>query len=99
MELSILKLHDPAPARPIEERRGRIRHKLHSPVYASFNGQNTGMVLELSELLDLSEDGFAVQTSQRLAVKQSISLSLDLPETKAYIHGAGQVIWSDDGVR
>jgi putative methionine-R-sulfoxide reductase with GAF domain len=99
MELSILNLHDPAPARPIEERRHRIRHKLHSPVYASFNGQSTGMVLELSELLDLSEDGFAVQTGHQLPVSQSITLSLDLPETKAHIHGAGQVVWSDGAGR
>jgi hypothetical protein len=95
MELSILKLHDPVPARPVDERRRRIRHKLHSPVYASFNGQSSGMVLELSELQDLSEEGFAVQTSQRLEVNQSITLSLDLLETKAYIHGVGQVVWSD----
>src|SRR6267378_7339683 len=99
MELSILKLHDPAPARPVDERRRRIRHKLHSPVYASFNGQSGGMVLELSELLDLSEEGFAVQTSQRLEVNQSITLSLDLPETRTYIHGTGHVVWSDGSGR
>src|SRR6266850_5204251 len=99
MELSILKLHDPTPARPVAERRRRIRHKLHSPVYASFNGQSAGMVLELSELLDLSEEGFALQTSQRLEVNQSIPLSLDLPETKAYLHGVGKVVWSDGAGR
>ncbi len=99
MELSILKLQDPAPARPFDERRRRIRHKLHSPVYASFNGSSAGMVLELSELLDLSEEGFAVQTSQGLEVNQSINLSLDLPETRAYIQGTGHVIWSDGAGR
>src|SRR3982074_2660060 len=99
MELSILKLHDPAPAPSVAERRRRIRHKLHSPVYASFNGSSAGMVLELSELLDLSEEGFAVQTSQLLEVNQSITLSLDLPETKASIHAAGQVVWSDGARR
>jgi len=99
VELSILKLHDSAPARFVDERRRRIRHKLHSPVYASFNGQSAGMVLELSELLDLSEDGFAVQTSHRLPVTQSITLSLDLPETKAHIHSVGQVVWSDSAGR
>src|SRR5258706_7177732 len=99
MELSLLKLHDQAPARRVDERRRRIRHKLHSPVYASFNGSSAGMVLELSELLDLSEEGFSVQTSQGLEVNQSLNLSLDLPETRSYIHGTGHVIWSDGAGR
>jgi GAF domain-containing protein len=54
------------------------------------------MVVDLSELLDLHEDGFAVQTSQPLEVNRAVTLCLDLPETKSYIHGSGQVIWSDD---
>jgi hypothetical protein len=99
MELSILRLQDPAPGGSAGERRRRIRHKLHSPVYASFNRPSTGMVLDLSELLDLSEDGFCVQTSERLEVDRPVTLSLDLPETKAYIHGTGQVVWSDGAGR
>jgi hypothetical protein len=94
MELSIIKLQDPAPATS-DERRRRIRHKLHTPVYASFKGPSTGMALDLSELLDLSEDGFAVQTSEQLEVNRAVSLSLDLPETKTHIHGTCQVVWSD----
>jgi putative methionine-R-sulfoxide reductase with GAF domain len=54
------------------------------------------MVVDLSELLDLHEEGFAVQTSERLEVNRAVTLCLDLPETKSYIHGSGQVIWSDD---
>ncbi len=99
MELSIIRLQDPAPGQPVGERRRRIRHKLHTPVYASFNGPSAGMVLDLSELLDLSEDGFAVQTSERLEVNQPVSFSLDLPETKAFIHGTGQVVWSNSAGR
>src|SRR5271157_607990 len=81
---------------PHGERRRSIRHKLHSPVYASFNGPQTGMVVDLSELLDLHEEGFAVQTSERLEADRVVSLCLELPETKSYIHASGQVIWSDD---
>jgi len=77
------------------ERRRSVRQKLHSPVYVSFNGPRTGMVLDLSELLDLQEDGFAVQTSEPLEMNRAVTLCLDLPETKSYIHGSGQVIWSD----
>ena len=78
------------------ERRRCVRQKLHTPVYVSFNGPQTGMVVDLSELLDLHEDGFAVQTSEPLETNRAVTLCLDLPETKSYIHGSGQVIWSDE---
>lgn len=96
MDQSARRLPDPVAASPHGERRRLIRHKLHTPVYASFNGPQAGMVVDLSELLDLHEDGFAVQTSQPLEVNRAVTLCLDLPETKSYIHGSGQVIWSDD---
>src|ERR1019366_246113 len=96
MEQSLRRLPGPVAGSRTGERRRHIRHKLHTPVYASFNGPQTGMVVDLSELLDLHEDGFAVQTSQPLEVNRAVTLCLDLPETKSYIHGSGQVIWSDD---
>ena len=98
MELSIIRLQDPAPG-PVGERRRRIRHKLHTPAYASFKGPSSGMALDLCELLDLSEDGFAVRTGERLEVNRPVSLSLDLPETKTHIQGTGQVVWSDGAGR
>jgi hypothetical protein len=57
------------------------------------------MVVDLSELLDLHEEGFAVQTSERLEADRVVSLCLELPETKSYIHASGQVIWSDNAGR
>jgi putative methionine-R-sulfoxide reductase with GAF domain len=99
MEQSLRRLPDPVAGSRKVERRRHIRHKLHTPVYASFTGPQAGMVVDLSELLDLHEDGFAVQTSQRLEVNRAVTLCLDLPETKSYIHGSGQVIWSDDSGR
>jgi hypothetical protein len=99
MDRSIERLPDPVVAAPNGERRRSVRQKLHTPVYASFNGPQTGMVVDLSELLDLHEDGFAVQTSERLEVNRAVTLCLDLPETKSFIHGSGQVIWSDDAGR
>jgi hypothetical protein len=92
-------LPDPDAGAPSGERRRSVRQKLHTPVYASFNGSQTGMVVDLSELLDLHEDGFAVQTSERLEINRAVNLYLDLPETKSFIHGSGQVIWSDDAGR
>jgi len=96
MDRSMGGLPDPVAGPPNGERRRCVRQKLHTPVYASFNGPQTGMVLDLSELLDLHEDGFAVQTSERLEMNRAVTLCLDLPETKSYIHGTGEVIWSDE---
>jgi putative methionine-R-sulfoxide reductase with GAF domain len=95
MELSILKLQDPLPTRSVGERRSHIRHKLHSPVYASFSGPNAGLVLNLSELRELSEEGFSVDTNERLDVDQQVSFSLDLPETKAKFQSTGVVVWGN----
>src|ERR1700678_1080745 len=99
MDRSILGLPDPLPGTPNGERRRCVRQKLHTPVYASFNGSQTGTVVDLSELLDLHEDGFAVQIGERLEINRAVSLCLDLPETRNFIHGSGQVMWSDDAGR
>jgi GAF domain/Sel1 repeat/PilZ domain len=96
MDRSARSLSDPVTGPYPGERRRSIRQKLHTPVYASFNGPRTAMVVDLSELIDLHEEGFAVQTSQRLDVNQAVTVCLDLPETGNYIHCSGQVIWSDD---
>jgi putative methionine-R-sulfoxide reductase with GAF domain len=79
-----------------QKRRKRVRHKVHTPAYASLNGNSGGMVLDLNEILDISQDGMSMQTSPPLEVNQTVSLCLDLSETKTYIHTTGQVIWSDD---
>ena len=97
MDRSLRRLPDPVTANG--ERRRSVRQKLHTPVYASFNGSQTGWVVDLSELLDLHEDGFAVQTSEPLEVNRALSLCLDLPETKSFIHGTGRVVWSDQSGR
>ncbi len=99
MNRSVGRLPHPLPGVSHGERRRSVRHKLHSPIYASFNGPQGGMVVDLSELLDLHEDGFAVQTSERLETDRALTLCLEMPETRSYIHGAGQVIWSDDAGR
>jgi hypothetical protein len=99
MDRSTLRFPDPVPALPHGERRHAIRQKLHSPVYASFNGSQTGSVVDLSELLDLHEGGFSVQTSGTLETNVALTFCLDLPETKNFIHGNGRVVWSDDSGR
>jgi len=85
----------PVPSLRQEERRRRVRQKLHSPAYATFNNSQAEKVVDLSELLDLHEEGFAVQTGEMLEVNRALDLTLDLPETRTFIHGSGQVIWSE----
>jgi putative methionine-R-sulfoxide reductase with GAF domain len=99
MDRSARGFSDPVAASSHADRRHSIRQKLNTPIYASFNGPQTGMVVDLSELLDLHEEGFSVQTGQRLEVNRAITVCLDLPETRNYIHCSGQVIWSDDAGR
>src|SRR5437773_944982 len=79
-----------------QNRRRQVRHKVHTPAYASLNGSSGGMVLDLNEILDISQDGMSMQTSPRLEVNRTVSLCLDLSETKTYIHTTGRVIWSDE---
>src|SRR5256885_9751261 len=95
MELRVRKSQDTVIASAVGERRRLIRHKLNTPGYASFNRSNAGLSLDLSELLDVSEDGFAVHTTERFEVNRNVSFCLDLPETKAYIQCDGRVVWND----
>ncbi|MGH9641977.1 MAG: GAF domain-containing protein, partial [Terriglobales bacterium] len=95
---------DPGAPRPLRERRRTVRQRLHTPVYVSFNSPQSDVVVDLSELLDLHEYGFAVQTAiptnlpkaDRLEVNRAVTLCLDLPETRQYVHGSGQVMWTDE---
>ena len=80
---------------PIRERRHRLRHKVHTPAYASLHGNSSGIVLELNEILDINEAGMSIQTSSVLEPSQSLNLCLDLSDTKTYIHTSGQVVWSE----
>ncbi len=99
MDQATVRSTDPTPATSRAERRRRLRHRPHSPVYASFKVPQAGKVVDLSELLDLSEDGFAVHTAEPLEANHPVTLTLDLPETGAYIHGNGVAVWSDSNGR
>ncbi|MFZ3266478.1 MAG: GAF domain-containing protein [Terriglobales bacterium] len=104
MDRNVVRMPDSSPTALCGERRRSVRQKLHSPVYVSFNGPLSGMVVDLSELLDLHENGFAVQTAiptgvlgkEHLEVNHAVTLCLELPETRKYLHGSGQVMWTDN---
>src|SRR6267378_6088741 len=76
-------------------RRRAVRQKVHTPAYASLNGGSDDMVLDLSEILDISETGAAIQTSSSWEINRVLNLCLDLSETKTYLHTTGYVVWAD----
>ncbi len=57
------------------------------------------MVVDLSELLDLHEEGFAVQTSRAAGNEPRRNPLPRSAGNQKLIHGSGQVIWSDDSGR
>ena len=73
------------------ERRRCVRQKVHTPAYASLEGQS-----ELSQILDISEDGAAIQTSIPLELNQHMNICLDLSETKTRIQVTGRVVRLDE---
>src|SRR5580704_9717643 len=79
---------------PHSERRRRVRHKLHLPAYVGLN-PTQHQTPDLCEIIDLSEDGMAIQTASPLEIGRHESLFLDLPETNASLQTTGIVIWSD----
>jgi len=81
-------------APPMPDRRRRVRHKVQLPAYASLNGNASSPALELSEIVDISEDGMAIQSASPLEVDQRADFCLDLPETHALIRTEGKVIWT-----
>ncbi len=77
-----------------QNRRGRVRQKIHVPAYASINAAS-GKMLDLYEILDISEIGFALQCSLPIEVDQTVELYLDLAETGARIAAKARVAWFD----
>jgi hypothetical protein len=86
------------------ERRSCLRHKVHGPVFASFDGVTGGMIL------DLSEQGLSMQSSVPLKADRRVQLQFDLPlrETAShdleaqreahldtYFETTGYIAWAD----
>jgi putative methionine-R-sulfoxide reductase with GAF domain len=84
---------------PSLPRRRRVRQKVHTPAYATLNGSSNGQVLDLSEIVDISEEGMAIQTSFPLQIQRNVNLCLDLTATNTRIHTAGEVVWCDGSGR
>jgi putative methionine-R-sulfoxide reductase with GAF domain len=88
---AILQAPGPAPA----NRRRRVRQKVHAPAYATFSGASRSEMLDLYEVLDISEVGVAVQCPSPLKIGQQVELCLDLAEAAGQISATARVVWSD----
>ena len=86
-----------APATP--NRRRRVRHKIQTPAYASFTADPNGTKLDLHEIVDISEEGMAIQCHSPLDADSHVNLCLDLADCAEHIYTTGQVIWSNDSGR
>lgn len=76
--------HDLAP-----DRRHALRQKVNTPAFASFDGVTGGMIL------DLSEEGMAMQSPAPLEAHSILPLHLSLGEPTAYLETTGYVAWAD----
>jgi len=77
----------------LSNRRRRVRHKIQTPAYATFTAESQGVMLDLHEIVNISEDGVAIQCHSPLEIDQSISLCLDLAGCPGQIFTGGQVVW------
>jgi TPR repeat protein len=80
-------------------RRRRVRHKIQTPAYATFSAESQSALLDLHEIVDISEDGVAIQCHSPLALEKRINLCLDLADCDEHIFTTGRVVWSNSSGR
>ena len=73
----------------ITDRRSCLRHKVHGPIFASFDGVTGGMIL------DLSEQGLSMQTAAPLDADHQFQRSVDLPDSDTHLETTGYIAWAD----
>ena len=76
-------------------RRRRVRQKVHAPAYASFSAGSGNQMVNLYEILDISEVGVALQCASPMEVDKQVELCLDLSEARGQISTTARVVWSD----
>src|ERR1700692_1088198 len=85
----------PLPQSVTSNRRRNVRQKVHAPAYASFGGASKDEMLDLYEVLDISEGGVAVQCPSQMEINRQVDLCLDLAESSHQIFATARVVWSD----
>ncbi len=83
----------------VSNRRRRVRHKIQTPAYVSFTAESKGLMLDLHEIVNISEDGVAIQCHAPLEIEKRVNLCLDLADCSEHIYTTGQVIWANDSGR
>ena len=73
----------------ISDRRSCIRHKVHGPVFASFDGVTGGIIL------DLSEQGLSMQTVVPPEAHRRVQLRLDPLDSDTHLETTGYIAWAD----
>jgi len=76
------------------DRRKSERQPLESLVYLQF-----GIAALPAMVLDLNQNGMALQAPEPLPPVQQVPLRFVLPGTTNMVEGMGEVIWADDGGR
>ena len=88
-----------SPRPSTSNRRRSVRQKIHAPAYASFAGASTNEMLDLYEVLDISEDGVAIQCPSPMEINRQVELCLDLSESSDQVSAIARVVWSDSSGR
>lgn len=76
-------------------RRRRVRHKIQTPAYAIFTAKSQGAMLDLHEIVDISEEGMSIQCHSPLEMESQMDLCLDLADCSEHIFTSGRVIWAN----
>jgi hypothetical protein len=71
------------------ERRRCVRHAVHTPAFASFDGVTGGMIL------DLSEQGLSMQTASYVEPNRHMQVHVNLPDPATYVETTGYIAWAD----
>jgi GAF domain-containing protein len=72
---------------------------VHTPAYASLQGTAEDSILDLCEILDISERGALLQTPKGWELGSGLDLLLDFSETQTKVRTRGEVVWADAGGR
>jgi GAF domain/PilZ domain/Sel1 repeat len=88
-----------SPRPTVSNRRRSVRQKVHAPAYASFAGASKNEMLDLYEVLDISEGGVAIQCPEPMEIDQEVELCLDLAESDHQLSATAHVVWSDSNGR
>jgi TPR repeat protein len=83
----------------IPNRRRRVRHKVQTPAYASFTPEIKGAMVDLHEIVDISEEGMSIQCMSPLDAEKPVNLCLDLADCADHIYTTGQIVWSNESGR